>query len=292
MLITCPQTERKKTSNTHEETKETGQDSVSTPKQRLKAALKSFVNAKLKTSALLNSIQDIELRATVAGLFDPKKRTKLHSHEKLQITALIEQYCHTIGLFNNAPKVVLTDDQSVDSAMTEMTTGDNMQGIEEIEEDNDEEDGSSSSKQSIASAITGIGKAMATGASISNMSTAVSVGSKVTGVGTVDNIPGEGETASVASAITGVELMNTGGAGSIASAVTGFNGEEGENESQQSAITGIGMDVHGNTGSLASAFTGIGALPSTLAGTDTPGKAEMGDKQQGTSAEDGEQDFQ
>eukprot|EP00957_Ditylum_brightwellii_P126789 9664546-Ditylum_brightwellii.AAC.1 len=63
-----------------------------------------------------------------------------------------------------------------------------MQGIEEIEEDNDEEDGSSSSKHSIASAITGIGKAMTTGASISNMSTAVSVGSEVTGVGKVDNI--------------------------------------------------------------------------------------------------------
>eukprot|EP00957_Ditylum_brightwellii_P117471 8959371-Ditylum_brightwellii.AAC.1 len=88
---------------------------------------------------------------------------------------------------------------------------------------------------------------MATGASISNMSTAVSAGFKVTGVGKVDNIPGDGETVSVASAITGVELMNTGGAGSIASAVTGFNGKEGENESQQSAITGIGMDVHGDT---------------------------------------------
>eukprot|EP00957_Ditylum_brightwellii_P030973 2346631-Ditylum_brightwellii.AAC.1 len=64
-----------------------------------------------------------------------------------------------------------------------MTTGDNMQGVEEIEEDNDEDNGSSSSKQSIASTITGIGKSTATGALISNMSTAVSVGSEVTGVG-------------------------------------------------------------------------------------------------------------
>eukprot|EP00957_Ditylum_brightwellii_P037277 2821890-Ditylum_brightwellii.AAC.1 len=70
---------------------------------------------------------------------------------------------------------------------------------------------------------------MATGASISNMSTAVLVGPEVTGVGKVDNILGYGETVSVASAITGVELTNTGGAGLIASAVTGFNGEEGEN---------------------------------------------------------------
>eukprot|EP00957_Ditylum_brightwellii_P076164 5789591-Ditylum_brightwellii.AAC.1 len=128
-----------------------------------------------------------------------------------------------------------------------MTTGDNMQGVEEIEEDNDEDDGSSSSKQSIASDITGIGKSMATGASIANMSTAVSVGSEVTGDGKVGNILCAGETASVASAITGVDLTSTGGAGSIAPAVTGFNGGEGENESQQSAITGIGLEGHGNT---------------------------------------------
>eukprot|EP00957_Ditylum_brightwellii_P057341 4347593-Ditylum_brightwellii.AAC.1 len=68
-----------------------------------------------------------------------------------------------------------------------MTTGDNMQDVEEFEEDNDEDDGSSSSKQSINSAITGVGKSMATGASLSNMSTAVSVGSEVTGIGNVGN---------------------------------------------------------------------------------------------------------
>eukprot|EP00957_Ditylum_brightwellii_P137069 10451643-Ditylum_brightwellii.AAC.1 len=68
-----------------------------------------------------------------------------------------------------------------------MTTGNNMQDVEKIEEDNDEDDGSSSSKQSFVSAITGIGKSMATGASFSNMSTAVSVGSEVTGVGNVGN---------------------------------------------------------------------------------------------------------
>eukprot|EP00957_Ditylum_brightwellii_P090771 6912525-Ditylum_brightwellii.AAC.1 len=173
-----------------------------------------------------------------------------------------------------------------------MTTGDNMQGVEEIKEDNDEEDGSSSSKQFIASAITGIGKSMATGASISNMSTAVSVGSEVTGVGNISNTLPAGETASVAFAFTGVNLMSTGGAGSIASLVTGINGGAGENKSLQSAITGIGMDGYGDTGSLASAFTGIGAPPSTLAGTDTPGKVNVGDKQQGTSGSDGDQDFQ
>eukprot|EP00957_Ditylum_brightwellii_P098916 7535190-Ditylum_brightwellii.AAC.1 len=68
-----------------------------------------------------------------------------------------------------------------------MTTGDNMQDVEEIEEDNDKDDGSSSSKQSIASTVTGIGKSMATGALLSNMSTAVLVGSEVTGVGNVGN---------------------------------------------------------------------------------------------------------
>eukprot|EP00957_Ditylum_brightwellii_P090719 6909262-Ditylum_brightwellii.AAC.1 len=98
---------------------------------------------------------------------------------------------------------------------------------------------------------------MATRALITNMSTAVSVGSEVTGVGNVGNILCAGEIASVASAITGIDLMSTGGAGSIASAVTGLNSGAGENESQQSAITGIGMD-----------------------GTDTPGKVDMGDKQQ------------
>eukprot|EP00957_Ditylum_brightwellii_P166664 12687713-Ditylum_brightwellii.AAC.2 len=96
------------------------------PKQRLKSALKLFVSSKLKTSTLLNSIQEFDLRATVAGLFDPKKKTNLHSHKKIQIAMLIKQFCHTVGVSMAAPKMVTTDDQTVDSAMMELTSGKTM----------------------------------------------------------------------------------------------------------------------------------------------------------------------
>eukprot|EP00957_Ditylum_brightwellii_P179369 13664454-Ditylum_brightwellii.AAC.1 len=89
-----------------------------TPKERLKTALRRFVAAQRKTSALLNSIPDYNTRAIVAGLFDANNWTPLSHSKKTFFATPVENFCDAMGIPGVAD-VSATDDASVTSEIME-----------------------------------------------------------------------------------------------------------------------------------------------------------------------------
>eukprot|EP00957_Ditylum_brightwellii_P052642 3991280-Ditylum_brightwellii.AAC.2 len=125
-----------------------------------------------------------------------------------------------------------------------------MTAVEELDKDDDDDDSPSSDKESIASTFTGVGKSVTTGAELSRMSIAVSVGSDITGVNNAtgtsiaggESIGGDDDE-SAWSAITGIDLTGASDDGFSASELTGIKGagSVAGNNLNTSTITGVGV---------------------------------------------------
>eukprot|EP00957_Ditylum_brightwellii_P161630 12306292-Ditylum_brightwellii.AAC.1 len=88
--------------------------------------------AQLKTSALLNSISNYEIRALTTGLFDANKWTPLTYSKENVISTIIAIFCNALGI-PGIDNVSADEEVSVHSELTNATN------IEEIMEERHEE---------------------------------------------------------------------------------------------------------------------------------------------------------